>query len=101
VRFQASLIDREAAESAALRAIEKLDGARVLEVGCGDGRLTLGYARAALSVLAIDSSEQAIAKARDAVPADLAARLRFEVGSALDLDEPAASFEVALFSHSL
>ncbi len=95
------MIDREGAEVAALRAIGKLDGARVLEVGCGDGRLTFGYAAAARSVLAIDASEEAIAKARDALPADLFERVRFEVGSALELDQRPASFDAGLFSHSL
>jgi 2-polyprenyl-3-methyl-5-hydroxy-6-metoxy-1,4-benzoquinol methylase len=100
VRFQTHLIDREGAEGGALRAIGKLDGARVCELGCGDGRLTFGYAAAARSVLAIDTSEAAIARARDVLPADLAKRVRFEVGSALDLDQ-SARFDVVLFSHSL
>jgi hypothetical protein len=40
-------------------------------------------------------------KARNALPAGLADRVRFELGSALDLDQPPASFDVALLSHSL
>lgn len=86
---------------AALQAIGNLDGARVIEIGCGEGRLTFRYAAAARSVLAIDSSASAIATARDALPADLAERVRFEVGTALELDYPAASFDVGLLSHSL
>jgi len=99
VRFQTHVID-PGVETAALREIAALDGARVLEIGCGDGRLTFRYAAAARSVTAIDPSEQAIVRARRAMPADLAARVRFEVGSALELDQPPASFDVALFSHS-
>ena len=101
VRFQTHVVDPEGAEVAALRAIGNLDGARVLEIGCGDGRLTLCYAAAAHSVLAIDPSDEAIAKARGALPADLVERVRFEVGSALELDQPPASFDVGLFTHSL
>ena len=37
---------------------------RVLEVGCGDGRLTLQYAAAASSVLAIDPDPPSIDEAR-------------------------------------
>ena len=101
MRFQTHVIDPEGAEMAALRATGTLDGARVLEIGCGDGRLTLRYAATASSVLAIDPHGEAIAKARTVVPAGLTERVRFEVGSALDLAQPTASFDVALLSHSL
>ena len=85
---------------AALRALGGLDGARVLEIGCGDGRLTFRYAPAARSVLAIDPCAEAIAKARDMLPVE-STELVFEIGSALELDQPPASFDVALLSHSL
>jgi 2-polyprenyl-3-methyl-5-hydroxy-6-metoxy-1,4-benzoquinol methylase len=55
-------IDPEGEEIAALAAfVPTLDGARVVEIGCGDGRLTRRYARRAASVLAIDPDEAAIA----------------------------------------
>jgi ubiquinone/menaquinone biosynthesis C-methylase UbiE len=101
VRFQTHVIDPEGAETAALRAIGNLEGARVLEIGCGDGRLTFRYAPAVRSVLAIDPHGEAIAKARNALPAELAERVRFEVGSALELDQPRGSFDACLCSHSL
>jgi len=86
---------------AALRALGGLDGARVLEIGCGDGRLTFRYSPAARSVLAIDPRAEAIAKARDMLPVELAERVRFEISSALELGQLPASFDVALLSHSL
>jgi ubiquinone/menaquinone biosynthesis C-methylase UbiE len=95
------MIDPEGVEAAALEAIGNLGGACVLEIGCGDGRLTFAYASAARSVLALDPSEKAIAKARSALPENLAECVRFEVGSALELDPPPASFDVCLLSHSL
>ena len=101
MRFQAHLLDRERAEAAALRSMWNLNGARVLEIGCGDGRLTFCYAPAARSVVAIDPHADSIAKARTALPTDLVDRVRFEVGSALELDQPPASFDAALCSHSL
>jgi ubiquinone/menaquinone biosynthesis C-methylase UbiE len=100
VRFETHVIDPEA-EMAALRELGGLDGARVLEIGCGDGRLTFRYAPAARSVLAMDPRAEAIAKARDLLRVESAERVRFEVGSALELDQPPASFDVALLSHSL
>ena len=60
---------------AALRELGGLDGARVLEIGCGDGRLTFRYAPAARSVLAINPRAEGIAKARDMVPVELAERV--------------------------
>jgi ubiquinone/menaquinone biosynthesis C-methylase UbiE len=101
MRFQSHVVDPEGAELAALRSLGGLDGARVLEIGCGDGRLTFAYALAAGSVLAIDPSADAIAKARARLPSGLSARVRFEVGSALELDLPTASFDVGLLTHSL
>ena len=100
MRFETHVIDPEA-EMAALRELGGFDDARVLEIGCGDGRLTFRYAAAARSVLAIDPRAEAIAKATDMLPVESAERVRFEVGSALKLDQPPASFDVALLSHSL
>lgn len=100
MRFETHVIDPEA-EMAALRELGGLDGARVLEIGCGDGRLTFRYAPATRSVLAIDPCAKAIAKARDMLPMESAEQVRFEIGSALELDQPPASFDVALLSHSL
>jgi 2-polyprenyl-3-methyl-5-hydroxy-6-metoxy-1,4-benzoquinol methylase len=51
----ALLIDPEGCEIAALEAmVPTLEGAHVIEIGCGDGRLTRRYAARAASVLAID-----------------------------------------------
>ena len=49
-----------------LRVIERfvsLSGKRVLEIGCGDGRLTLEYAPIASSVMAIDHDRPSIDEA--------------------------------------
>ena len=67
-------IDPEGAETDALARLAPVDGLRVLELGCGDGRLTFRYADAAASVLAIDPDPDLIARARAAVPSRLAQR---------------------------
>ncbi|HLE99886.1 MAG TPA: class I SAM-dependent methyltransferase [Gaiellaceae bacterium] len=93
--------DPEGAEVGALRRLAPVDGLRVLELGCGDGRLTYRYARSTSSVLAVDPDEERIADASAALPHDLAGRVSFAVAGAAEVDAPRASFDLALFSWSL
>ena len=92
--------DVDNAEARVLRSCGDFDGANVLEVGCGDGRLTWLYAARAESVLGIDPEEEAIATARSTTPPELAERVRFEVGAAEDLSKTAV-YDVAFLSWSL
>jgi ubiquinone/menaquinone biosynthesis C-methylase UbiE len=94
-------IDPEGAEIRALARLAPLDGLRVLELGCGDGRVTFRYASSARSVLAVDPDAERIEKARVAMPADLAGIVTFAVSGAADVDAPRRSFGLALFSSSL
>ncbi len=96
-----SVKDPADAEMAALEELADLDGARVLEVGCGDGRLTFRYAPRVRSVLGVDSDAASIGEARAATPSDLADRLRFEVMDAAALDVPQHEFDLVFFSWSL
>lgn len=77
------------------------DGLRVLELGCGDGRLTWWLARTAASVVAVDLDEKRIAAARAAVPSGLAGKVELIAASATEVDLPPGEFELALFSWSL
>lgn len=77
------------------------DGKDVLEVGCGDGRLTMQYASKARSVTAIDPSRKAILSARKKVSKELSETLRFHVGRGEDLDFPDETFDVVFFTWSL
>ena len=95
-----SLKDPEGAELRALGALVDFSGKRVLEVGCGDGRLTWLYAHQAESVLGIDPEEEEIALARSQTPPELVDRVQFEVGTAEDLSRTAV-FGVAFLSWSL
>jgi cyclopropane fatty-acyl-phospholipid synthase-like methyltransferase len=94
-------IDPEEAEMTALLHLASFDGRRVLELGCGDGRLTFKYARDATSVLAVDVDEDAIAEALTSRPADLADRVSLIAVGAAEVEAPLRSFDVALFSSSL
>lgn len=94
-------IDPDGAELAAIERLASLEGRRVLELGCGDGRLTFEYAASTAFVLAVDQDEEQIAAALRARPAGLAERVSFEPVGAADVDAPRHSFDVALFSSSL
>ena len=77
-----------------------LVGRRVLEVGCGDGRLTRRYARRAGSVHAIDPDPSRIAALEaDRPEGDVAARVAGFLDDDLGLPEPA--FDAIIFSWSL
>ena len=69
---------------------------RVVEIGCGDGRLTRRYARRAGSVIAIDPDADAIARLVREFP-DVDARA---IGVD-DLALPPQSIDVVLFAWSL
>lgn len=70
-------VDPEDNEPRALLDLADLDGQRVLEIGCGDGRLTWRYADRAAHVTAIDPFGGSIAKANENVPDDLRGRVEF------------------------
>jgi ubiquinone/menaquinone biosynthesis C-methylase UbiE len=97
----ASVKDPEGSEAAALAALAGFDGKRVLEVGCGDGRLTWLYAERASRVLGIDTDSDAITTARKMTPPELASTVRFRVASAEKLRIRPAGFDIAFLSWSL
>jgi ubiquinone/menaquinone biosynthesis C-methylase UbiE len=94
-------IDPEGKEIAALRQVAKWRGARVLEIGCGDGRLTLRLAQLGARVVALDPNRARVRQARRTLPARFAERVRYHVGSAQRLQHPAAAFDLVVFAWSL
>ena len=85
-------------ESRRIEALVPLEGARVLDVGCGEGRLTGFAATRAASVYAFDPNAERVEKARAAAGAE---RVRFGVHGAEALDVERESFDVALCGWSL
>jgi len=61
-------LDPEGHEIAALFDLVDLDGKDVLEIGCGDGRLTWRYAERVGHVVAIEPFANAIDRARERIP---------------------------------
>ena len=75
---------------------------RVLEVGCGSGRLTWRYAEQAQSVIGIDPNPDSIAEARANTPSPLQNSVAFYPFGVLDYTPPQGTqFEVAILSWSL
>ena len=75
----------------------KLNGQRILEIGCGDGRLTRQYAPLASTVVAIEPDPARIREARRAGRTNVS----FRVGTAEGLRLGGGPFDIALFSWSL
>jgi 2-polyprenyl-3-methyl-5-hydroxy-6-metoxy-1,4-benzoquinol methylase len=73
----------------------------VIELGCGDGRLTVPVAAEAASVLAFDPDAEAVERARRSLPAELAARVDYRVACGREIEIERRSFDLALFSWSL
>jgi ubiquinone/menaquinone biosynthesis C-methylase UbiE len=95
------LPDPEDTEIFALHDYADFDGKRVLEIGCGDGRLTWRYAERAAQVVAIDPDEDEIASALEDCPAELRHKIEFRLARIEDLEVPAEKFDLALLSWSL
>jgi 2-polyprenyl-6-hydroxyphenyl methylase/3-demethylubiquinone-9 3-methyltransferase len=95
------VLDPEGVHLAALRRLVDFRGRRVLELGCGDGRLTLGIAEQAASVLAFDPDREAAERARQSLPAELAERVTYRVASGKEIELEPLSFDLVVFSWSL
>jgi len=94
-------VDPEQNEVHALKTIFDWRGKRVLEIGCGDGRLTLRLAKLGAMVHANDPKPEAITKARKDLPKRFAGKVRYKVGQAERLPHRDASFDVVVFAWSL
>jgi ubiquinone/menaquinone biosynthesis C-methylase UbiE len=97
-------IDPEEYEKhALLTLIGSLPTERVLEIGCGNGRLTWRYAQTVGRITAIDPDPQRIQQAMNECPASLRERVDFRN---LNLEQYAAEFhslpfDLAILSWSL
>jgi len=92
-------VDPERNELRALRGVDAWRGKKVLEIGCGDGRLTLRLASLGTAVIhAIDPSVDLIRTARKNLPTKLAKKIRYKVGSAEELKYRSNSYDIVVFS---
>lgn len=94
-------VDRDGVETTMIHDLVDFDGARVLEVGCGDGRLTWRYANEAAEIIALDVSEKKIAAAIDMCPEELQAKVMFKAADIISYDTGDDRFDTAILSYSL
>jgi ubiquinone/menaquinone biosynthesis C-methylase UbiE len=97
----ASVKDQTGTEARALAELADFEGKRVLEIGCGNGRMTFLYAEQSREVLGIDVDEESIREAQAELPDRLADRVEFRVVDAEALDVPRQRFDIAFLSWSL
>ena len=92
-------VDPERNELRALQQVGTWRDEKVLEIVCGDGRLTLRLASLRpKSIHAIDPNPDLIRLARKELPSRLAKQIRYKVGSAEDLKYSSNSFDKVVFS---
>jgi ubiquinone/menaquinone biosynthesis C-methylase UbiE len=96
-----SNLDPKGAELRAIQSAVDFRNARVLEIGCGDGRLTFRYAGASRSVMGIDTNEANLASAVNGCPENLRERVRFVSASAARLPFRNERFDIVLFALAL
>lgn len=76
-------------------------GKRVIDIGCGDGRMALGCASHASEVVGVDPDPSAIRLARERARELDARNTTFKVGVAQTLPFPDEHFDAAILSWTL
>lgn len=93
--------DPEHNETKFLKKFADVAGKRILEIGCGEGRLTWRYAGRASFVTGVDSDRDALRVAAYDRPSDLKDRVQFANVAAEYLPFRKETFDIALLSWSL
>ena len=96
-------VDPENNEPRALFELANFRDKDVLEIGCGDGRLTWRYADKAAHVTAIDPFEGSIMRAKENTPNELKSRVEFHHIGFEDFatSSESSTFDIAILSWSL
>ena len=96
-------IDPENNETRALLDMVDFSEKNVLEIGCGDGRLTWRYADKAAHVMAIEPSAEQIELAKENLPSNLQGRVDFHVATLEEFagKSPPSIFDLVILSYSL
>ncbi|MBK7320181.1 MAG: class I SAM-dependent methyltransferase [Anaerolineales bacterium] len=95
------LKDPEGFEKKTLHKFVDFANARVLEIGCGEGRLTWKYAAASTLTVGMDPDQNALRIARADSPYDLREKVRFTRATARHLPFSKETFDIAVLAWSL
>jgi ubiquinone/menaquinone biosynthesis C-methylase UbiE len=93
--------DPERNESRYLHQFADFKDKRVLEIGCGEGRLTWQYAKAARSTVGIDLDRDGLRIATFDRPSDLDTNVQFVQAKSEMLPFSKEKFDIALLAWSL
>lgn len=99
--YMAKRTDPEGTETRVIHDLVDFRNKRVIEIGCGNGRLTWRYASSAKSVLGIDLGAESIEAANAARPDELVESVSFQVGDVTSTDFPDGPYDVAVLALSL
>ena len=95
------LRDPEKIEPTHLKDIGHLSGANVIEIGCGNGRLTWRYAKLPNSIIGFDPEISGLHEAKNARPLEFSSKVGFVQALAESLPVKSQIFNVALLAWSL
>jgi ubiquinone/menaquinone biosynthesis C-methylase UbiE len=93
--------DPEKYETKFIHRLVDFGGKHVLEVGCGEGRLTWRYAGSAQRVTGIDPDQDALRVAIYDIPSSLRKKTVFACASSLTLPFADETFDIGVLSWSL
>ncbi|HSG44163.1 MAG TPA: class I SAM-dependent methyltransferase [Anaerolineales bacterium] len=93
--------DPEGNETKYLYKIVDFAGKRVLEIGCGEGRLTWRYASASLSTIGLDPDKDSLRVAGIDRPSDLGNKVHFANAEAEHIPFRKETFDIAILAWSL
>ena len=93
--------DPERTESKYLHRFADFTDRHVLEVGCGEGRMTWQYAKAAHTTVGVDPDLDSLRVAKVDRPYDLQNKVHFSCGASEYLPFAKETFDIAILAWSL
>ncbi len=94
-------VDPDGIEAEAIHELVDFADKDLLEIGCGNGRMTWSIVPLGRFVLTFDLNEEEIGKAAQSTPASLQPKVVFQVADITGAGLPPASCDVAVYSYSL